>query len=187
MLVAAAAVFAAAKPVNGDSETTARAESASVWRLAYRIPPGWFSDRDTARRLEMQALLLPEGASWREGGSMIAIAFERKSYFVSSLKDLFMSEMGRLLAFFPDLESESWRPASLEDAGADVASLEVYAPADGAPSPQRLVMIDAGDGYYTINVRMPTREDLDGPDASSFFAGLDLIRLPAMGGGSGGS
>lgn len=152
-----------------------QADGRETWRLSYRIPRGWVSDREGAGKRALSALLMPEGTNLDSAEAVITIAFQGKRtspFRQPSLKGFFMAEMRKLLLVFPDLKSESWKPSSLEATSLDVASLEI---SGVTPGPLRVVMIDAGDGYYSIHLSVRKHEDLERPDVRTFFESLLLL------------
>lgn len=143
-----------------------------AWRLSYRIPGGWIADREAASRMQLAALLVPEGQPSGSADATITVAFESRSPFVSTLERFFKNQMAALLRLFPDLESKRWRPPNLEATSFDFASIEITGV---LPGPTRVVMIDAGDGFYAINVTVRDRDDLERPDVRAFFDSLLLL------------
>ena len=167
-------VTAVALPAIGDAETRS-----SSYRLSYRIPLGWASNHDLARKRELTALLLPGGKTTRTAEAVITIAFEGKRSgrpIPPTLKQYFYSEMSKLLRMFPEMKSIEWRPRSLDELEleVDVASLEMYVARRG---PMRLVMIDVGDGYYSISLGVNEHELFDRDDIKDFFNSLELLPL----------
>ena len=148
------------------------ADRSSSWRLSYRIPQRWVSDPDTAERLNLTALLLPEGETYQSADRIITVAYQEKRPGLpipSTLRQFFDSEMSQLLRMFPDLSSESWQPASMERTEFHYAGLEIFG---DIPRSIRIIMVDAGDGFYSIHAQARYRPDLDGHDVRMFFDSL---------------
>jgi len=143
-----------------------------AWRLSYRIPRDWVADIATAAQMNLSTLLVPEGQTYRTAVALITVAYQEKRPELplpSTLEEFFMAEMEPLLRMYPDLESESWRPKALDGTALDYAGLEVFGQ---VPRYIRIVMIDAGDGFYAVHAQVRHREDLDRADLAGFFDSL---------------
>jgi hypothetical protein len=148
------------------------ADRSSAWRLSYRIPRHWVSDPGTAETLSLTALLVPEGETYQSADRIITVAYQEKRPGLpipSTLRQFFDSEMSQLLRMFPDLDSESWHPPSMEKTEFHYAGLEIFG---DIPRSIRIVMVDAGDGFYSIHAQARYRPDLDGDDVRMFFDSL---------------
>jgi hypothetical protein len=144
----------------------------SAWRLSYRIPRAWVSDPETAKTMNLTALLVPEGETYRTADRIITVAYQEKQPGLplpSTLRQFFDSEMSQLLRMFPDLDSESWQPPSMQETDFHYAGLEIFG---DIPRSIRIVMVDAGDGFYSIHAQVRYRPDLDGDDVRMFFDSL---------------
>lgn len=153
-------------------ESAPGSSGSSAWRLSYRIPRNWVADLATATEMNLSALLVPQGETYRTAGALITVAYQEKRPGLplpSTLEEFFMAEMEPLLRMYPDLESESWRPKSLDGTDLDYAGLEVFGP---VPRFIRIVMVDAGDGFYSVHAQVRLREDLDREDLAGFFDSL---------------
>lgn len=53
-------------------------------------------------------------------------------------------------------------------------SFELYGPAGSKVSPQHVVYLDAGDGYFSVSLTVERREDLKSPEYEAFFTSLAL-------------
>ncbi len=160
----------------GEGATAQVSESgrseASAWRLSYRIPRNWVADRDTAARMKLNTLLLPEGRTYQTASALITVAYQEKRPGLplpATLEEFFMAEMAPLLKMFPDLESKSWRPESVDSTNLDYAGLEVFG---DIPRKIRIVMVDAGDGFYSVHAQVGSLGDLDREDLNGFFDSL---------------
>jgi len=145
------------------------ADRSSAWRLSYRIPRHWVSDPEAAEKLNLTALLVPEGETFQSADRIITVAYQEKRPGLpipSTLRQFFDSEMSQLLRMFPDLNSESWHPQSMEKTEFHYAGLEIFG---DIPRSIRIVMVDAGDGFYSIHAQVRYRPDLDGDDVRMFF------------------
>jgi len=177
LIVASFASVPVAGPVVERADTGSSETRSGAYRLSYQIPNGWASDHELARKRELTALLLPGGKTYRDAEAMILIAFEgkhRNRPSPQTLKQYFYSEMGTLLRMFPEMTSIEWRPESLEEIDVEVASIEVYVARRG---PMRLVMIDVGDGYYSISLSVTEHQLFDRDDIKNFFSSLELLPL----------
>ena len=163
----------------GESESGSAADSA--WRLSYRIPRDWVADRDTAARMNLSTLLVPEGQTYQTASAIITVAYQEKRPELplpSTLEEFFKAEMAPLLRMFPDLESKSWRPESVDSTDLDYAGLEVFG---DIPRKLRIVMVDAGDGFYSVHAQVGFLGDLERDDLNGFFDSLLFLpkRRPA--------
>ena len=92
-------------------------DRSSAWRLSYRIPQNWVSDPEMAEKLNLTALLVPEGETFQSADRIITVAYQEKRPGLpipSTLRQFFDSEMSQLVRMFPDLDSEPWHPLSME-------------------------------------------------------------------------
>jgi hypothetical protein len=177
ILLASLATAPVAGPVVETSTADNSETRSGAYRLSYQIPSGWASDHELARKRELTALLLPGGKTYRDADAMILIAFEgkhRNRPSPQTLQQYFYSEMGKLLRMFPEMTSIEWRPDSLDEIDVEVASLEVYVARRG---PMRLVMMDVGDGYYSISLGVKEHQIFDRADIKDFFSSLELLPL----------
>ena len=136
------------------------------------IPRNWVADLATATEMNLSALLVPQGETYRTAEALITVAYQEKHPGLplpSTLQEFFMAEMEPLLRMYPDLESESWRPKSLDATDLDYAGLEVFG---AVPRFIRIVMVDAGDGFYSVHAQVRLRRDLDRDDLAAFFDSL---------------
>jgi len=162
--------FVGAVAPAGDS--TPESGVPSAWRLSYRIPRDWVADRDTAAELNLSTLLVPDGETYRTAPAVITVAYQEKRPELplpATLQEFFMAEMEPLLRMYPDLESQSWRPRSLDSTDLEYAGLEVFG---DVPRYIRIVLVDAGDGFYAVHAQARLREDLDRDDLTRFFDSL---------------
>jgi hypothetical protein len=160
-------------------ESVPGADRSRSWRLSYRIPQQWVSDPDTAETMNLTALLLPEGETFQTADRIITVAYQEKRPGLpipSTLRQFFDSEMSQLLRMFPDLDSRSWQPPSMEKTEFHYAGLEIFG---DIPRSIRIIMVDAGDGFYSIHAQARYRPDLDGDDVRMFFD--SLLFLPKRG------
>jgi hypothetical protein len=163
--------FLFAVPAMADDSIPEPARS-SAWRLSYRIPQHWVSDPEMAKKMNLTALLVPVGETYRTADRIITVAYQEKRPGLpipSTLRQFFDSEMGQLLRMFPDLDSESWQPPSMKNTDFHYAGLEIFG---DIPRSIRIVMVDAGDGFYSIHAQVRYREDLDKDDVQMFFDSL---------------
>lgn len=167
---AAAVVASTCYPLASAGEPDS--SSAPAWRLSYRIPRDWVADRDTAAKMNLSTLLVPEGQTYQTASAIITVAYQEKRPGLplpSTLEEFFMAEMAPLLRMFPDLESKSWRPHSIDSTELDYAGLEVFG---DIPRKIRIVMVDAGDGFYSVHAQVGFLGDLERDDLNGFFDSL---------------
>jgi hypothetical protein len=179
LLATSLATVPVAGPIAENADPDSSATRSSAYRLSYQIPNGWASDHELARKRELTALLMPTGKTYRDAEAMILIAFEgkhRNRPSPQTLEQYFYSEMGMLLRMFPEMTSIEWRPDSLDEieVEVEVASIEVYVARRG---PMRLVMMDVGDGYYSISLGVKEHRLFDRDDIKDFFSSLELLPL----------
>jgi hypothetical protein len=118
----------------------------------------------------MYSVLVPKG------DRVIAIAFQKKAYKpgMENLKAFFKEDLQETLAQFPDAQFVRWQPRKLDPDKIDFVSLEMYGKEKNKPSPQRFLILDSGDGYYSVSVTVSARNDLQLPLYEDFFDSLSL-------------
>jgi hypothetical protein len=107
---------------------------------------------------------------------VITIAFQKKADKpgMEDLKAFFKEDLQETLALYPNAQFVRWQSAKLDPAKIDFVSLEMYGKEKDKPSPQRFLILDSGDGYYSVSVTVSIRDDLQLPVYEDFFNSLSL-------------
>jgi hypothetical protein len=142
--------------------------------IRYRAPKGWIEDVAAAREHGIHAVLVPAGKTLRSTDAAISVAYQRKNADKPGLRTLeafFRVDAQNMLAQFPGIEFGRWQPRGLDPASVPFMSLEMWGK---GVSPQRIVYLDAGDGYYSVTLTVETRDALSAPSFERFFESLTL-------------
>jgi len=144
--------------------------------LMFAIPPNWIKDEKSAKKTGIYSVLVPKGMKLGNTDRVITIAFQKKADKpgMEDLKAFFKEDLQETLALYPDAQFVRWQPAKLDPAKIDFVSLEMYGKEKDKPSPQRFLILDSGDGYYSVSVTVSTRDDLQLPVYEDFFNSLSL-------------
>jgi len=144
--------------------------------LTFVIPLNWVKDEKGAKKIGMYSVLVPKGMRIENADRVIAIAFQKKAYKpgMENLKAFFKEDLQETLAQFPDAQFVRWQPRKLDPDKIDFVSLEMYGKEKNKPSPQRFLILDSGDGYYSVSVTVSARNDLQLPLYEDFFDSLSL-------------
>ena len=146
-------------------------------KLSFVIPQGWVKDEKAAKRLGLHGVLVPAGMTFENADKVITIAFQKKDPKkpgLENLKDFVRADRQDTLSRFPDAQFEKWQPAKLDPDKLNFVSFEMYGKEKNKPSPQRVVVLDAGDGYFSIALTTRTRNDLQLPMYEEFFNTLGI-------------
>ena len=165
----AAAVLAASAALGAPGPAT----------LTYDVPAGWVMDAPGARKAGVELMFLPKGKTPQNTDRAIAIAYQAKDPKVPALADLesfVRADMAVTRQSFPDMLAERWQPKGLDPAKIRYLSVELYGSKPDRPPPHRVIMIDSGDGFYSITYTAETRDILHEASVDAFF---DSIRLRA--------
>lgn len=147
--------------------------------LAFDVPKGWTSDPDAAREAGLYAVFVPAGKTLKTTDKAITVAFQKKDSSKPDMADLegfFRADMAATLAAFPETEGTKWQPAGLDPDKFKFMSVELFGRAKNKPSPHRVLILDAGDGFYSIVLTTASRKDLDRPEFEKFFNSIRFRR-----------
>lgn len=145
--------------------------------LTFAIPKGWVKDEKGAKKLGLYCILVPDGTMLESADRAITIAFQKKDVKtpgLENLKSFARTDLQDTLAQFPNAQFERWQPSKLNPNKIDFFSLEMYGKEKNKPSPQRFLILDSGDGYFSISLTVGTRNELQLPIYDEFFNSLDL-------------
>jgi len=108
---------------------------------------------------------------------VITVAFQRKDpnkVGLDSLESFFRADVGNVLKQFPDAQAERWQPSRLDPNALRFMSLEMYGKSKDRPSPHRFVLVDSGDGFFSVTLTAETRDELRREEYDRFFNSLRL-------------
>jgi hypothetical protein len=145
--------------------------------LSFAIPKGWVNDERAAKKLGLHSVLVPSGATLESANRVITIAFQKKDANKSgleNLKNFVKVDVESTLSEFPDTQFAKWQPSKLDPDKLNFWSMEEYGKKKNMPSPHRVVILDSGDGYFSISVTAETRDDLRLPVYEEFFNTLAI-------------
>jgi hypothetical protein len=145
--------------------------------LSFVIPQGWVKDEKAAKKFGLQSVLVPSGMTLENADRVITIAFQKKDANkpgLENLKNFVRVDLQDTLAQFPDAQFAKWQPSKLDPEKLNFWSIEMWGKKKGRPSPQRFVVLDAGDGYFSISLTAATRNDLQLQMYEEFFNSLGL-------------
>ena len=147
--------------------------------LTYDVPAGWVMDAPGARKAGVELMFLPRGKTPQNTDRAIAIAYQAKNPKVPELADLesfVRADMAATRQSFPDMLAERWQPKGLDPAKIRYLSVELYGSKPDRPPPHRVIIIDSGDGFYSLTYTAETRDILHEAAVDAFF---DSLRLKA--------
>ena len=145
--------------------------------LTFSIPQGWVKDETGAKKLGLYSLLVPSGMKFENADKMITIAFQKqdsKKAGLENLKNFVKVDLQDTLAQFPDAQFVRWQPSKLDPDKLSFWSLEMFGKEKNKPNPQRYLVLDAGDGYFSISLTTRNRDELKLPMYEDFFNSLGL-------------
>lgn len=143
-------------------------------KLSFSIPKNWVLDKEAASKLGLYAVLLPEGMKMEEAGRVITIHFQKKDSRVpelATLESYYKQAFDSARKKYPNVEARSWRPSGLDASKVKYLSQELAAK-DDTFTPNHLLIIDAGDGYFTIALAAQDVEELNQARYDEFFSSL---------------
>lgn len=149
----------------------------SVRQLGFIIPEKWESDAAAAKQYGLAAVLVPSGQTMSSAKIVITVAFQRKdpnNVGLDSLESFFRADVGNVLKQFPDARAERWQPSRLDPSALRFMSLEMYGRSKDRPSPHRFVLVDSGDGFFSLTLTAETRNELRREEYDRFFNSLRL-------------
>lgn len=145
--------------------------------LTYQIPSGWAADPAAAAKFGLESVLLPVGTTIDNAKAVITVAFQRKDPQRAGLADLqafVRVDLQNMLAASPSAEAARWQPKGLDPDKVPFMSFEFYGPAGSKVSPQHVVFLDAGDGYFSVALTVEKRDALASQEYEAFFSSLTL-------------
>jgi hypothetical protein len=145
--------------------------------LAYDVPPGWAMDAPGARKAGVELMFLPRGKTPDDTDRAIAIAYQAKNPKVPDLADLetfVRADMAVTRQSFPDMLLERWQPKAIDPQKIRFLSVEIYGSRPNQPPPHRVLILDAGDGFYSITFTAENRTILHAAEVDAFFDSLRL-------------
>ncbi len=158
----------------------ARAEQPSK-TIGYKIPAGWVLDSAGAKQVGAELMFLPKGSTRAKMDRAITIAYQAKDPEQPAIADLdsyFRVEMELTQERFPDLQAARWQPKGLDPERVSYKSIELFGKAPNQPPPHRLVIVDTGDGFYSITFTDLVRTRLSEPLVEDFFSSIRLESKP---------
>lgn len=145
--------------------------------LSYAAPEGWVPDAAAQKESGLMAVLVPKGETLSTADRAITVAFQRKDARDPAMADLggfFRADMEETVTRFPDVQAERWQPAGLDARSVPFMSIELFGKQKNQPPPQRVLIVDSGDGFFSLVVTVSRRADLALPELERFF---DSVRI----------
>ena len=145
--------------------------------LSFVMPQGWVKDEKAAKKLGLYSVLVPSGMMLENADKVITIAFHKKDPkrpSLENLKNFVNADSQDTLAKFPEVQFAKWQPSKLDPSKINFMSLEMYGKEKGKPSPQRFLILDAGDGFFSVALTLKTRSELQVPMYEDFFNSIRL-------------
>jgi len=152
--------------------------------LTFMIPNDWSVDKEAAKKMGVWAVLLPKGSKIENTERVITINFEKKDQKVPAhhnLESYLKASFDQAKARFPDLQVNKWQPSELAASGLNFLSQEL-ATENPQFTPNHLLIIDSGDGYFTIALAAQDVKELNQIQYEEFFNSLrfiPILELPA--------
>ena len=149
----------------------------SARKLVYVLPKGWVADAAAAREAGIDAVLLPQGRTLADTHAAVTVAFQGKDAKdpgLSDLRSFVRVDMQNSLASQQGIEATRWQPNGLDPDRVPFMSFELHGAAGSKVSPQHVVYLDAGDGYFSVSLTVERREELKSPEYEAFFSSLAL-------------
>jgi hypothetical protein len=143
--------------------------------LRFAPPKGWIRDPAAEKKLGLYRGYIPAGSTFENAESAITVSFDKKdekTAGLDTLKNYFADDMRQTLQQVPDAQFARWQPSKLDPAVVPYMSIEIYGKERNQPAPQHLVIVDAGDGFYSVTVTAQTREMLKADKFDTFFNSL---------------
>jgi hypothetical protein len=145
--------------------------------LTFTIPQGWVRDGESAKKFGVHTVLVPSGMKFENADKVITIAFQRqdsKKPGPENLKNFVTADLQDTLAQFPDAQFAKWQPSKLDPDKLGFWSLEIYGKERNNPLPQRFLILDAGDGFFSVSLTTKSRDELKLSIYEDFFNSLGL-------------
>jgi len=151
----------------------------SQMTLVFAVPPGWVRDEAGAKKLGFYGVLVPAGSTLEHAEKEITIEFQRKDPHtpgMENLENFARDDFKQTLAQFPEAQFARWQPHGLNPDKIKFFSIEMFGKKKNQPSPQHYVILDSGDGFFSISLTAKTREELQSPIYEDFFNSIDLAQ-----------
>ena len=145
--------------------------------LVYAVPAGWQHDTKMEGKANFVGVLVPKGHTMTHSDSLITIEYVRKEPTTPGLENLttyVRDDLAQTLKQAPDAQFAKWQPSKLDPAKVYYWSVEMYAKEGNNPPPQHYLIMDSGDGFYSVTLTVAHRNDLQQPVYDDFFNGLSL-------------
>jgi len=149
-------------------------------KLTFTVPKDWQVDEEATAKMGLYAVILPKGVKIEYADKVILMGFQYKdpkTPGMDTLANYQKANFDRARAQFPELQANKWRPSGLDPAKIDYLSAE-HVSKSGEPAPSRQLMIDAGDGFYNVQLTAQDVGELRKAAYDEFFNSLKL--LPAL-------
>ncbi len=149
--------------------------------LSFTVPVGWRKDEKAAKKMGLYMVLVPAGTPVETASAVITISFDKKDPKTDGLNDLksyFAYDMRQTLAQAPAAKFARWQPSKLDPDKVPFMSIEIYGEQRNQPAPQHLLIVDSGDGFFSVALTVRAREDFQLPMYDQFFNGLGLTPRP---------
>lgn len=146
-------------------------------QLEFSIPDGWNNNRKEAKKIKIFAVLLPTGTTIEYTKKVITFAFQKKDAKkkgLENLKSFVKVDLQNTLSKFPDTQFVRWQPSGLNPDELPFMSFELFGKVKDQPSPQHVLYIDTGDGFFSIALTVETVEELHQLFYESFFNSIRL-------------
>ncbi len=145
--------------------------------LNFTAPSGWSDDAEAARKLGLYRVLVPQGSTLQNANKAITVAFQRKDVTQAGLENLenfARVDLQQMITQFPNAQFARWQPSKLDPDKIRFWSIEIFGKKKDQPSPQRVVIIDSGDGYFSLTLTASIRSELQGHVYDDFFNSISL-------------
>ena len=146
-------------------------------KLLFVMPTGWVRDDKAAEKLGLDSVLVPHGMTVENADKVITVAFQMKDLNKSGLENLenfFKVDLQNTLAEFPDAQFARWQPSKLDPDKIEFMSIEMFGKKKDKPSPQHFLILDSGDGFFSVGLTVEKRPELQLPIYEDFFNSISL-------------
>jgi len=145
--------------------------------LVYAVPADWQHDAKVEGTANFVGVLVPNGRTMTRTDRVITIEYVRKEPNTSGLENLttyVREDLKQTISEKPNAQFARWQPSKLDPAKFFYWSMEVFAKEGNDPSPQHYLILDSGDGFYSVTLTVAHRSDLQQPVYDDFFNSLGL-------------
>lgn len=145
-------------------------------KLIFKLPEKWTFDTAAQKKYGLYQVAVPQGELLESSSEALTIAFQKKDNRpgLENLRSFFRTDLMHVIRQFPDTQFSRWQPSRLDPDKIPFMSTEVFGKTNNQPPPHRLLMIDAGDGYYSITITVRDRAALKLPKFNNFFNSIRL-------------